>query len=216
MAKIKYTIRCPSCGGKFSVVSDTMPAFCILCGAADDDENALTAPCTRWAMARMTKYTIRCFSCAEKWTVVALEMPKFCPYCGASDDSDDAPIPSQLNIGGSAVARSVDKMYRDTEASSAMRAEMVGDNSLKITNMRDNLREGDVAAMPVNNMVTQYAEEMHKAVGFNYFQANVSDHVAAAKMGQERTTGQKALAAIQGGKAPSLPTNIKGQWGAGR
>lgn len=166
MSKIKYTIRCPTCGGKFSVVSDDMPKFCMLCGAAD----------------------------------------------GADDDF----VPTQMNIGGSAIARSVDKMYRDAEASSEVRAEMAGDPSLKITNMRDNLREGDVAAMPVNNAVTQYADEMHKAVGFNYFQANVSDHVAAAKMGAERTTGQKALAAIQGGiGAPRLPAKIAGNWGGG-
>ena len=169
-------------------------------------------------MAR-TKYTIRCATCGEKWSVISDSMPAFCIKCGAADDSDSMPVPTQVNIGGSAIARSVDKMYRDTEASSAVRAEMAGDPSLKITNMRDNLREGDVAAMPVNNAVTQYADMAHKEMGFNYFQASGQTDIAQTlqlvQNGQERTTGQKALSAIQGGRAPTMPVNIKSGWGNG-
>jgi hypothetical protein len=161
------------------------------------------------------KYTLRCQTCAGKFSVIADDMPKFCILCGAADDCDDAPVPTQLNIGGSAMARSVNQMYKDAEESSAYRAEMAGDSSLKITNMRDNLREGDVAAMPVNNAVSQYADEAHRHLGFNYFQGNVSEHVQAAQTGRERTTGRVALEAIQGGLAPKLPTVMgqRGSWG---
>src|ERR1700687_2230398 len=146
------------------------------------------------------KYTIRCPTCGGKFSVISEEMPNFCMLCGAADDSDDAPVPTQMNIGGSAIARSVNQMYKDAETSSAYRAEMAGDPALKITNMRDNLREGDVAAMPVNNAVTQYADEAHRHLGFNMWQGGGTDiagHIQMAQSGRERTTGARALEAIQ-------------------
>ena len=163
---------------------------------------------------------LRCPDCGIVFRVAQEEgFPNFCPSCGTDQRVPDPSfVPTQLNIGGGAMARSVDSTYRQMEDASIARAEMAGDPSLKITNLRDNLREGEVAAMPVNNIVTQTADA-YKAEGFSYFQAagqaSISDTLAMVKAGKERTTGAKALGAIQaaaGAPSPAVPT-IKGKWG---
>lgn len=125
----------------------------------------------------------------------------------------------KMNIGGSPIAKSVDQTYRQYEAASIERAEAAGDPSMKVTNMRDNLREGDVAAMPVNNVVTQYAAMAKETAGFDYFQAagqgSIADTLAMTKAGQERSTGQVALSAIQSARGAPPPTpTLRGKWGA--
>lgn len=84
------------------------------------------------------------------------EVPRFCPKCGAEFDGEPEIVPGGGHIGGSAIARSVDGMYRDVERSSAERAELAGSPALKVTNMKDHLREGDVAVSMPNNTVTQF------------------------------------------------------------
>lgn len=83
------------------------------------------------------------------------EHPSFCPVCGASVEGA-SPVPGTKNVGKSDINKSVDIVYRSLEESSAERAEMTGNSNFKITNMKDNLREGDVAAVPLNNSVTQF------------------------------------------------------------
>jgi hypothetical protein len=83
----------------------------------------------------------------------------------------------------SATTKATDKVYRDMETASIHRAEeaarMAGVpvsemSHLKITNLRDNVHEGETYAMPVNNPVTQQMERMKAAgmpagfVGSNY------------------------------------------------
>jgi hypothetical protein len=92
------------------------------------------------------------------------EMPRFCPKCGAEFEGAPEIIPGGGHIGGSAITRTVDGMYRRIEDSSAERAALAGNPNgpLKITNMQDHLREGDVAVKMPNNTVTQF---MNTAAG---------------------------------------------------
>jgi hypothetical protein len=97
------------------------------------------------------------------------EMPKFCPHCGFSVDQRSKPRPSKVSIGGKAIVRAVDMTYRALEEGSAQRAAAVGNPALKITNMKDRLREGDIAAVLPNNSVTQFmgvAEQSNIRYGF--------------------------------------------------
>lgn len=95
------------------------------------------------------------------------EQPKFCPQCGC-EVGDIAPIPAKISIGGSPIARATDMTYRALERSSAARAAELDAPELKITNLSDNLREGDVAAkMPVNT-VSQFSEEVKTKYGIDY------------------------------------------------
>jgi hypothetical protein len=84
------------------------------------------------------------------------ELPRFCAVCGAEFEGEPEVIPGGGHIGGSAIQRTVDNMYREIERSSAERAELAGSPALKVTDMNDHLREGDVAAKMPNNTVTQF------------------------------------------------------------
>lgn len=84
------------------------------------------------------------------------EHPNFCTVCGSPVGEVEA-IPGTHAIGGSAIQQAVDGTYRMLEETSAARAEMVGQPNIKVTNLRDGLREGDVAAVPLpNNTVTGF------------------------------------------------------------
>jgi hypothetical protein len=61
-----------------------------------------------------------------------------------------------LHIGGSALAKSVDVTQRIVESGN-------------VTNINDRLRPGDVAGIPVNNMVTQVQEELKNSLGYSPF-----------------------------------------------
>lgn len=137
-------------------------------------------------MAKLRTY--QCDACEGKFEFMHHPSdeppPAFCPLCGVSfAEEPEAVMPNRLNYGGSNEARSVDMTYRQLEADSAARAEAAGDPSLKITDLKDNLREGDVAAKPsINNAVTQYAEQ----TGHSFWQggdANIQASIAAAKAG---------------------------------
>ncbi len=94
------------------------------------------------------------------------EHPKFCPSCGAKIDTVEI-VPGTHSIGGSDIVRGVDLTYRLVEESSAERAGLAGNPSLKVTNMKDHLREGDVAVSLPNNTVTQFMGDA-ASKGINY------------------------------------------------
>jgi hypothetical protein len=113
-------------------------------------------------------WVVRTYVCGDEECGKQFEMfqdrdegpPKFCPECGAEVDPEAAPIPSRIAIGGSAIARSTDSTYRQLEESSAARAAELDAPSLKITNLKDNLREGDVAAKaPPDNIISRFDRE---------------------------------------------------------
>lgn len=98
------------------------------------------------------------------------EHPKFCPQCGCEVDAEALPLPAKVAIGGSAIARATDQTYRLVENSSAARAAELNAPHLKITDMHDNLRHGDVAAKTPDNAVTRFARETKQTLGINYMQ----------------------------------------------
>lgn len=126
----------------------------------------------------MAQYRYRTYQCSGQEDdgehsfeifIEADQHPKFCPICGAAFEGEVEAVPGTHSIGGSAITRSVDAMYRDLETSSAERAEMAGNPQLKITNMKDGLREGDVAAVMPNNAVSQYMDQARQnGMGFGF------------------------------------------------
>lgn len=143
------------------------------------------------------KLTFRCPDCQHKFSKIVeskADYPNYCEGCGAWVGDDENAPPNRIAIGGSPIAKSVDSMYREAEAGSEYRAEAAGDPSLKITNMKDHLKVGETAAIPVRNAVTQYADE----VKHNYFSGPMSETVAMANSGPGAVKGKNAgLNAIQ-------------------
>ena len=114
---------------------------------------------------------IRCPHCKTKfrWLAETEDYPKDCPECGEyvghDRADDDVAVPNILSFSN----RCVDGVYRMEERMSRERmhqaAEMAGCDAsemkdLQVTNMRDNLKQGDIAAMPVQNAVTQQMDHM--------------------------------------------------------
>jgi len=109
---------------------------------------------------------IRCPSCKTKfrWLAETEAYPSNCPQCdfytGHDRADDDVVVPNILSFA----SRSTDGVYKAMERASEERvyqaaadagcdaSDMAG---LKITNMRDNMKQGDIAAMPVVNDITR-------------------------------------------------------------
>ena len=88
--------------------------------------------------------------------------PRFCGHCGYDSEADPSapPLAEQLAAPyiSSSAARSVDQITRAHEEGAEFRARMAQEqfgltaeeaSVIKMTNQKDNLREGDVAAAPV-------------------------------------------------------------------
>jgi hypothetical protein len=119
-------------------------------------------------MVTVVKVKVQCPECANKFyskTVYGV-----CPHCGhEAEEPDDTVIP--MPALRSATTKATDKVYRDMETASIHRAEEAARvagvpvsemSHLKITNLRDNVKEGETYAMPVNNPVTQQMEMMRQ------------------------------------------------------
>ncbi len=122
--------------------------------------------------------------------------PSYCDLCGAIfEEEPEAELPAPA-IGGSAIGKSVDQVHRQLEApgydsnGNVVRA--------GITNMNDRLRPGDVAAKPIENIVTQFQKEMGSQP---WSGATTSEYLQMSRTGPAAGTGGNiALAALQSRK----------------
>lgn len=100
--------------------------------------------------------TYACEACDGQFTILKDDRdppPAHCACCGASTGDDPEPILNFSRIG-KAANQSLDKTYRAMESASIGRAEQAASDlgvsvsevsDIKMTNMRDNLREGDTS-----------------------------------------------------------------------
>lgn len=164
------------------------------------------------------RYRLRCPDCAGKFLHEGEDFPRFCPLCGANCGADEDFVPSQVNIG-TVKGQAGDIAFRAYEAASIARAEAAGDPSLKVTDMKDNLREGDVAAK-VPQPSKEYTQAV-EALGAQNWQGapgglSTADVVSLAKAGARQGTGAPVLGAIQGGKGvpvQAASASARGNWG---
>jgi len=117
-------------------------------------------------METRVKVKVQCPQCANKFyskTVYGI-----CPHCGHEADEPDDTVITMPSLR-SATTGATDKVYRDMETASIHRAEEAARvagvpvsemSHLKITNLRDNVREGETYAMPVRNAVTDQMDLM--------------------------------------------------------
>lgn len=100
--------------------------------------------------------TYACEACDGQFTILKDDRdppPAHCACCGAATGDDPEPILNFSRIG-KAQHKTLDSVYRNLESSSAARAQEAADmqgcsvadmSMIKVTNMKDNLREGDTS-----------------------------------------------------------------------
>ncbi len=97
-----------------------------------------------------------------------LGYPKSCPLCSFSIGHNRADDDIVLPFIRSSKMKATDDTYRQMEAASEQRAQQAAElagvpvsemSGLKITNLQDARHEGQVAAVPVSNPVTQFMEQ---------------------------------------------------------
>jgi len=171
---------------------------------------------------------LRCPHCRKTFAWKSgTDMPDDCPLCHkfVGNDRDDADIVMPAILGHR--TKVADQVYRDMERGSEHRTHLAAElgggsasdySGLKITDMRDNLRQGDIAAVPVRNAITEHMERTGQggfagAEGVGYSGAVQTGPFpnAGAKM---RTTLHQHHAAISQGAAvcdrPALETRQPG------
>lgn len=124
------------------------------------------------------------------------EPPAFCPLCGANT-SDVAPELPAPRIAKS-IGKVADDVYRQMETSSAARAEMAAEalgesasdmGAMRVTNLSDNARAGEISAPTVNNSVSQFMNQT-RIGGMTDTNAGAS-YAAAAATGPFARAGDK-------------------------
>lgn len=124
----------------------------------------------------MARYlTYQCISCEDKFRFLHhpsdCPPPDRCPLCGAPTDGEPVFNPEAPNVRG-VMGIAGDQVYRAMEASSEARAEMMADIGggsasdyahTKITDMKDNQREGDTAYKMPNNPVQSFMKQNTQA-----------------------------------------------------
>lgn len=135
--------------------------------------------------------------------------PRFCPLCAYDSHSEDLPLPFIAGIvaphvKNRVIVQAVDQTYRQMEAGADHQiqeaARMTGLDAsefanMKITDMKDNLREGDIAAVPVDNTVSR---AMAAAPGITGFQgANAMGFAASAHTGSDAHAGAKTAGMLR-------------------
>lgn len=130
----------------------------------------------------MTRKRYRCTSCSGVFeydhhpSVEADPLPtdEPCPHCGVMDFGSEPAVVAP-HYANKSIVRVVDNMHRDIEDGERFRADMARERfgldadearAMVATNSLDNLREGDISAMPVNNHVTQAMAAAPQAYGF--------------------------------------------------
>jgi hypothetical protein len=173
----------------------------------------------------MSKFQIRCPGCRKPfpWDP-AIDLPERCPLkgCGYVAKKRDPEVDENGEIVIAApflrshVMKANDGVYRELERSSEVRAQLAAEmagvpvsemSHLKVTNLRDNTRSGEVAAMPVVNEVTKQMDMLRARglpVGFGG-QADTTSTATGAITVNGRTTtgiepraGLRAMETIQG------------------
>jgi len=146
--------------------------------------------------------------------------PAYCPKCGRKVSS--TPRPARIAIGGAVITKAVDSTYRALEAQGQAAFERTNNPNMKITNMNDHLREGDVAAKMPDNSISRFMRQAD-GKGVTYGWGGGGSMIAPATTTPlpidyrgYTGAGHAALSAIQGNQGRTaqearLAATVKGQ-----
>lgn len=150
---------------------------------------------------------IRCTHCrgAFRWDT-AESWPKFCPMCRADfgDERADDDIVMPFIRSKNSKLVTADKVYREMEESSSRRAQAAADmvgapvsemSGLKITNMVDNQRPGDLAVPMPSNPVSNFMQQNPAASGFGTGRG--VEYSTAVQQGAHPNAGARTRTMVQ-------------------
>lgn len=130
-----------------------------------------------------------------------------CPHCGWAPERDGGVAEVEVaapHVQNYAAANGADFAYRAMEESSAHHVEMAAAmagcdrsemESLKITDLKDNLEYGEIAVRPVENSVTQAMAQIPAAAGMGMGAGGAPQ--AAAQFAAAAHTGKDAFAGLR-------------------
>jgi len=172
---------------------------------------------------------LKCPSCWGKFHAETVNSVRFCPLCGydtnEENEKEAANMAAILSSGQpphyshAPIKKTVDKLYRDSEAASQTRMEMAAEasgadiselSSMKMTDWKDNLREGDTAFVPANNAVTQNMAALQAAggsVGFTR-DPNIESYRAGVTTGAHPRSSLATLGSLQAQTFHRTPDHI--------
>jgi hypothetical protein len=155
----------------------------------------------------------KCPNCWEKFRVEVEKVPRYCPLCGFDSKEDE--IAEETRMAEmlasqkppaykkqNAISGTVDKLYTDIEKTSETRAEMAAEAagvdvsemaSLKVTDMKDSLRTGDIAAKPALN---NNQKELGRSAGFSR-NGVIEELRTNARQGPMAGTGVGTMSGLQ-------------------
>lgn len=155
----------------------------------------------------MAKFVARCPGCHGKFPWDPTKgYPKRCelPGCDYTTELDELVISAPFLRSSS--TNKTDACYRQLEQQSEVRAQMAADmagvpvsemSHLKVTNLRDNTRPGEVAAMPVVNEVTRQMDFIRQRGGQVGYQGNARETYGDAAMSGAVTVNGETVRGIE-------------------
>lgn len=125
----------------------------------------------------MTRKRYRCPACEAIFVYdhhpsIEADPVGFCPRCGFTQEMDPALVAPHI---GRTIAKTVDSMHRDMEDGEKFRADLAREKfgldseearAMVSTNSLDNMRAGEISAIPVNNPVSQAMAANPNAYGW--------------------------------------------------
>lgn len=150
-------------------------------------------------------FALRCPDCRGKfpWDPNT-KFPRFCPVNGCDLGEERAEDGVVMPFIRSAKTKANDQVYRQMETASERRAEAAAEmlgvpasdmSDMKITNLNDR-RDAEVAAMPVNNAVSQQMDLMRASGGQAGFVQTGAEYSAAVQQGPFPNAGAKMRSLI--------------------
>lgn len=129
--------------------------------------------------------------------------PPFCKLCGASTVAPDTTLRFPHLATGR--GKAVDDVYRAMEEGADFRARKAADMGassaeaagLRITNMRDGLREGDTANIPVENVVTRAMSAVPPSMVGNVSADQAMQYSGAVMNGPAPNAGARSIRALR-------------------
>lgn len=150
-------------------------------------------------------FRLRCPVCRKAFAYEpGTAYPDECPVCETYIGSGRKDAEIVMPFIRSSTMKNIDGTYREMEKASERRAEQAAQlagvptsemSGLKITNLQDARREGDVAAVPVQNDVSRFMEQ----TGIGGFRGvDGSGYSAAVQTGPSPNVGARMRTALQG------------------